>query len=83
MLAAARHRGAYRDSTEELTPLRGDLRAVTPLAMAAVATVIRPASWHWFVADSVRNYALTPEGWRQLLTRQVCAATSSPAANTA
>ncbi len=70
LLAAARHRGAYRDSAEELTPLRGDVRAATPLALAAVATVIRPASWHWFVADSVRNYALTPEGWRQLLARQ-------------
>ena len=67
LLAAARRRGAYRDSTEELTPLRGDLRAVTPLALAGVATVIRPASWHWFVADSVRNYALAPAGWRQLL----------------
>ena len=63
LLAAARHRGAYRDSTEELTPLRGDLRAVTPLAMAAVATVIRPASWHWFVADSVRSRrSARPEG---------------------
>ncbi len=70
LLAAARHRGAYRDSTEELTPLRGDLRAVTPLALAGVATLVRPASWRWFVADSVRNYALTPEGWRQLLARQ-------------
>ncbi len=67
LLAAARRRGAYRDSTEELTPLRGDLRAVTPLALAGVATAIRPASWHWFVADSVRNYALAPAGWRQLL----------------
>ena len=53
-----------------VTPLRGDLRAVAPLAMAAVATLIRPASWNWFVADSVRNYALTPEGGRQLLARQ-------------
>ncbi len=70
LLAAARHRGAYRDSAEELTPLRGDLRAVTPLALAGVATLARPASWHWFVGGSVRNYALAPEGWRQLLARQ-------------
>ena len=70
LLAAARHRGAYRDSTEELTPLRGDLRAVTPLVMAGVATLVRPASWHWFVGGSVRNYALAPEGWRQLRARQ-------------
>jgi hypothetical protein len=67
LLAAARRRGQYRDSTEELTPLRGDPQAVIPLAMAGVATVIRPASWHWFVADSVRNYSLAPAGWRQLL----------------
>jgi hypothetical protein len=32
--------------------------------MAAVATLVQPASWHWFVGDSVRSYALTPEGWR-------------------
>ncbi len=70
LLAAARHRGAYRDSTEELTPLGGDLRAATPLALAGLATLARPASWHWFVGGSVRNYALAPEGWRQLLARQ-------------
>jgi hypothetical protein len=70
LLAAARHRGMYRGSHEELTPLRGDLQAVIPLAMAGVATVIRPASWHWFVAGSVRNYSLAPAGWRQLLARQ-------------
>jgi hypothetical protein len=67
LLAAARHRGAYRDSAEELTPLRGDLRAAAPLALAAAATLARPASWPWFVGGSVRNYALAPEGWRQLL----------------
>ena len=31
----------------------------TPLAMAAVATLVQPASWHWFVGGSVRSYALT------------------------
>ena len=70
LAAAAGHRGSYQDSREELTPLRGDLRAVLPLALAGAATLVRPASWRWFVADSVRNYSLAPAGWRQLLARQ-------------
>jgi len=37
-----------------------------PVAMAAAATVARPSAWRWFATGSVRNYSLTPAGWRQL-----------------
>ena len=70
VLAAARHTGDYRGSAEELTPLRGDLRSATPLALALTALMIQPSAWHKFVGGSVRHYSLTPEGWRALLDRQ-------------
>ena len=69
LLAAARNAGDYRGSAEELTPIRGDPRAAVPVALAAAATVIRPSAWRWFAGGSVRNYSLTPAGWRQLLDR--------------
>jgi len=70
VLAAARHTGDYRGSAEELTPLRGDLRSATPLALALTALMIQPSAWRRFVGGSVRHYSLTPEGWRALLDRQ-------------
>jgi hypothetical protein len=69
LTAAARHGGAYRDSTEELTPIRRDLRAAVPVAMSVEATVIRPAHWRWFTSVSVASYSLSPAGWRQLKAR--------------
>jgi len=68
LLAAARHTGDYRGSAEELTPIRGDLRAAAPVALAAAATIARPAAWRWFTAGSVASYSLTPAGWRQLVS---------------
>jgi biotin carboxylase len=65
--AAARHAGPYSRSTEELTPVRGDWRAGIPTAAAAIATLVRPAAWHWFSSGSVANYAITPDGWRTLV----------------
>jgi len=69
LLAAARHRGDYRDSTEELTPLRHDRRTAAVVALAAAATLIRPRAWTWFATGSVSAYALTPESWRHILDR--------------
>lgn len=69
VLAAARRTGDYRDSAEELTPIRGDLRSATPLALALGALLVQPSAWRWFVGGSVRHYSLTPEGWRALLER--------------
>jgi len=73
LLAAARHTGDYRGSAEELTPVRGDPRAAVPVAIAAAATVIQPSAWRWFAGGSVRNYSLTPAGWRQLRDRYTAA----------
>jgi hypothetical protein len=70
LLAAALRTGAYRGSTEELTPLAGDPLAAIPIAMATVATLVQPATWQWFVGGTVRNYSISPEGWRQLLDSQ-------------
>ena len=70
LLAAARQAGSYRGSSEELTPVAGDPLAGVPVAMAAVATLVRPAAWQWFVGGSVQNYSISPEGWRQLVDSQ-------------
>jgi hypothetical protein len=60
-------KGPYHESTEELTPLTHDPKAVVPLLMAAAATLINPGSWTWFASGSVTSYALSPEGWHQIL----------------
>ena len=67
LTSAARHAGSYRRSAEELTPLRGDLRAVFPLAAASLATVVRPATWRAFSSGAVTSYALSPQGWRAIV----------------
>jgi hypothetical protein len=66
LAAAARHEGDYRDSTEELTPVRRDPLAAIPVVMAVSATVVRPTSERWFTSGSVASYSLTPAGWHQL-----------------
>ncbi|HUK73278.1 MAG TPA: ATP-grasp domain-containing protein [Streptosporangiaceae bacterium] len=66
---ACLHRGAYRNSKEELTPPRHDPRACGLVALAATATVIRPRAWKWFASGSVAAYALTPAGWSQIVDR--------------
>lgn len=63
---AWRHSGAYRDSTEELSPIAHDPKALLPLAAAAAATLAAPRTWSWFATGSVANYALTPQGWQQI-----------------
>ena len=67
ILAAVTHTGSYRESEEELTPIRGDLRAAIPVVMATAATLVRPATWRWFASGSVAGYTLTPEGWDAIL----------------
>jgi hypothetical protein len=68
ILPALRRRGPYQGSAEELTPLRRDPRAAVPVLLAASAMLARPALWHWFVGGSVGGYALTPAGWKRLLS---------------
>ncbi|MHB1519595.1 MAG: hypothetical protein ACYCVN_04390 [Acidimicrobiales bacterium] len=67
VLHAGRRNHDYLASREELTSLTHDLKALVPLAMATAATVAVPGSWSWFASGSVSNYALTGEGWHQLL----------------
>ena len=63
--ALSRHDG-YRASTEELTPLRHDPLTIVPVAVAAVATLIRPATWRHLTSGSVSAYALTPAAWHDI-----------------
>jgi glutathione synthase/RimK-type ligase-like ATP-grasp enzyme len=65
---AARRCGTYRGSQEELTPGGGDLLAPVPVAVAALATLISPPAWQWFVGGSAGAYALTPAAWGELTT---------------
>jgi hypothetical protein len=67
LLGAYRRSGPYSGSVEELTPAHRDPIALAPLALASVSTLIRPRSWSWFASGSVENYALTSEGWDQIL----------------
>jgi biotin carboxylase len=67
VVAAARHRGSYRDSVEELTPLSRDYRAAIPVSAATLATLVRPAAWRWFSSGAVTSYALTPASWRAIV----------------
>lgn len=67
LASALRHRGSYEDSAEELTPLRNDLRTAFPVMAASLATLVWPGIWRWFSSGAVTSYALTPEGWHEIL----------------
>ncbi len=67
LLAAARRKGAYCASHEELTPLSDDPETLVPVALAAGATLVAPSAWRGFTSGSVSAYALTAEGWIRLL----------------
>ena len=60
------HRGDYRGSREELTPGGGDLLAGLPVALTALATLVRPAAWRSFASGSTGAYSLTPAAWAEL-----------------
>ena len=63
---AALHRGDYLGSREELTPRGGDPLAGLPVAVIALAAMVRPAAWRYFTSGSTGAYSLTPDAWRQL-----------------
>jgi len=58
-LRLATGRAPYGDSAEELTPIARDLRAVLPVAAAAIAMLVRPSA----------AYALPVRGWGRHLLR--------------
>ena len=66
LVHAVLHRGDYRGSREELTPGRGDPLAPLPVAVTALATLIRPDAWRHFVRGSAGAYSLTPAAWQQI-----------------
>jgi hypothetical protein len=66
---AAMRRGTYRGSQEELTAGRGDLLALVPVAVAALATLVSPPAWRQFVGGSAGAYSLTPAAWSELITK--------------
>lgn len=70
LAAAARRRGSYEGSTEELTPVRHDPRSAIPVTAATAATLARPSLWQRFSSGAVVNYALTPAAWRQILSHE-------------
>jgi hypothetical protein len=74
LAAALSGRDGFRASTEELTPLRHDPRTAVPVAIAALATLIRPAAWRHFTSGSVGAYALTPAAWHHINREQADAA---------
>ena len=61
------HRGPYRHSSEELTPLRGDLRAAIPVIAATLATLAWPDTERCFGGSAVSAYALTAPAWEKIL----------------
>jgi biotin carboxylase len=63
---AALGRGSYRGSREELTPGRRDPLAPLPVAVTALATLVRPAAWRHFTGGSTSAYSLTAAAWRQI-----------------
>jgi hypothetical protein len=69
ILRATRHVEPYAASVEELTPLRHDARTAVPLVIAAAATLAWPPVWQRFGRGSVEAYALTPQGWEEILAR--------------
>jgi hypothetical protein len=69
------HRGDYRDSHEELTPGGGDLMAGLPVALSALATLVRPAAWRYLTSGGVGAYSLSPAAWEEL-RRAAAAATA-------
>jgi len=78
---AALRRGDYRGSREELTPSGGDPLAGVPVAVTALATLIRPAAWRYLTGGSTSAYSLTPAAWRQLTAacREPDQVTAAPA----
>ena len=60
------HRGDYRGSREELTPRGGDLLAGLPVALTALATLVRPGAWRYFTSGGVAAYSLSPAAWEEL-----------------
>jgi hypothetical protein len=56
---------------ENITPFNGDPLSGVPLALASIATLVKPKTWRWFANGAVSNYALTPAGWQLIVNAAV------------
>jgi membrane protein DedA with SNARE-associated domain/glutathione synthase/RimK-type ligase-like ATP-grasp enzyme len=77
--AAARRRGPYRDSREELTPAQGDPTAPIPILAAGAALLASPSTWRFFAANAVESYSLTPAAWRAICASPLPSQLDDPA----
>lgn len=61
LIDLVRHRGVFAGGSEELTPVKNDLRSLIPLAAVALALLAKPQLWTRFSSSAVNAYAATPE----------------------
>ena len=62
------HRGAYRESREELTPVRWDWLSAIPLIVAALGLLLRPAAASSLVRKGWGSHLLDQESIRKIRT---------------
>lgn len=67
LLHAVTHKGPFWGCREELTPPGGDWRAAVPVLAASIACLASPRLGRTFTSGAVSGYALTPQGWGELL----------------
>lgn len=51
---------------EELTPIANDWRALLPVAVVTISSLVSPESASWFSGSAIDHYSLTREAWEQL-----------------
>jgi hypothetical protein len=66
LAAAARRRGLYAESEEELTPAPGDPVAAAAIVGLSAALLVWPGLWRTLSSGAVSAYALTPEAWQAI-----------------
>jgi hypothetical protein len=62
------HRGGYRDSREELTPVRWDWLSAIPLIVTALWLLVRPAAAYYLPKKGWGSHLLNPESIRKIRT---------------
>jgi predicted ATP-grasp superfamily ATP-dependent carboligase len=62
------HRSAYRDSREELTPVRWDWLSAIPLIITVLCLLVRPAAASYLAKKGWGSHLLNPESIRKIRT---------------
>lgn len=60
------HRSAYRDSREELTPVRWDWLSAIPLIFTVLCLLVRPAAASYLAKKGWGSHLLNPESIRKI-----------------